>query len=118
MKQKTEERPQEMAVAIGTGSWYVALNFNIEEVEDGFEFDTAVVTIDHPLPLTEADYGKTVSAIVRSRYSEDDVEAIVNNYLADPEGHTDEFMQLQQWRTTAKQVARRHIGEGENESNS
>lgn len=60
----------------------------------------------HAQPLTPDDFGPIVSTIVRSRYSEDSVEAIVNNYLAAPDGHTTEFRQLQAWRQKAKEAAR------------
>lgn len=69
------------------------------------------VVYKHKEPLKEADYGPLVAAIVRSRYSSDDVEAIVMNYTADKsDEHQLEFNQLQTWRQVAKEAAREAIG--------
>ena len=63
----------------------------------------------HAQPLTSDDFGPLVSTIVRSRYTEDEVEAIMNNYLADPDGHATEFLLLQTWRKKAKSAAREYL---------
>ena len=75
----------------------------------------------HDKPLTQDDYGPLVSAIIRSRYSADEVEAITQNYLAQTattdsqatatatSPAAEEFSQLQQWRQEAKRVAREII---------
>lgn len=61
----------------------------------------------HENPLTEDDYGAMVSAIVRARYSADDVEAIMQNYIASKTSeHKAEWSELQAWRETAKELAR------------
>lgn len=44
-----------------------------------------------------------VSAIVRSRYSQDDVEAILAN--GNDEEHADEWAEFQAWRKKAKEIA-------------
>lgn len=51
------------------------------------------------------DYGTLVSAVVRSRYSADEVEAIVLNGSDTPE-HEAEYEALQQWRSHAKEIAK------------
>lgn len=60
------------------------------------------------------DYGNITSSIVRSKYSQDDVEAILSNYQLckdgeAPEGKCDDYQQryteYQEWRATAKNVA-------------
>lgn len=57
-----------------------------------------------------ADYATIVSAIVRSRYSQADVEAIILNYGdGDPE-HEQRYAELQAWRVEAKTVARQVLG--------
>jgi hypothetical protein len=61
------------------------------------------------VPFSQDDYPMLVSSLVRERYSEDDVEAIMNNYLADPEGHKADFDELQAWRAKAKQTAKEVI---------
>lgn len=96
------------------------INFNVveehREAEDGSRNTVYVynmVEIRRKLPVivpfSQDDYPMLVSSLVRERYSEDDVEAIINNYLADPEGHKADFDELQAWRVKAKQVAREVI---------
>lgn len=65
------------------------------------------VVYRHEQPLTEDDYGKMVAAIVRSKYTADDVEAILSNYAAEQKSeHEAEFKTFQEWRTVAKAAAR------------
>lgn|GEM_PF-4516158 len=76
--------------------------FNVTEVENGYEFETAEL----PPGVWRRDL--IISAIIRSRYNTDDMEAIHNNVLADltdkeaKAAHT----AMQQWRTKAKQWSR------------
>lgn len=46
---------------------------------------------------------RKIEAIIRSRYSQDEVEAIMANYLTD--GENDEHNEFQKWRKVAKIVA-------------
>ena len=82
------------------------IRFDIHEVEQGFECDE--VEYNHKEDLSPSDYGSMVSCIIRGKYSEDAVEAILNNYLSDPTNkrYEAEFQQLQEWRAKAKQAAR------------
>ena len=61
--------------------------------------------------LKEKRYGKLISRLVRERYSQDDVEAIVNNYLSDPQDKTYqlEFNELQAYREQCKIKAHNEI---------
>lgn len=62
----------------------------------------------HEQPLKSRDYGAIVSAVVRSKYTADDVEAIILNYYKDnrKEKNVTEFQELQTWREQAKEAAR------------
>ena len=57
-----------------------------------------------------AGYGDIVTAIIRSRYTADQVEAIVLNGADTPE-HEAELEALQQWRTEAKRIAKQVLGQ-------
>ena len=107
MKRTSMERPLALEYSRGMNGQYAIVRFNIVEVEEGYEYDEASITTQNN-PLAE-DYAPLVSAIVREEYTQDDVEAIMNNYLADPEGHKADFDELQAWRAKAKQVAREVI---------
>ena len=114
-KQYYEERPLAQEQVRSMNIITTVIRFHIEERQPDPEnpqqapWQADEVEYNHKEALQKSDYGPMVSAIVRSEYSEDAVEAIVNNYLADPDGHTEEFQQLQAWRTEAKQRAREVI---------
>ena len=63
----------------------------------------------HSKPLSESDYPHLVAAIIRSRYSADDVEAIQLNYINDRQDHRSEMEALQEWRRLAKEAAHHAI---------
>ena len=114
-KQYYEERPLAQEQVRSMNIITTVIRFHIKECQPDPEnpqqapWQADEVEYNHKEALQESDYGPMVSAIIRSEYSEDAVEAIVNNYLADPDGHTEEFQQLQVWRTEAKQRAREVI---------
>ena len=57
------------------------------------------------IELEAIDYPSVVSAIVRCRYSQSDIEAIVLNG-SDTEEHASEYAALQAWRAEAKRIAK------------
>lgn len=61
------------------------------------------------IELNAIDYPSVVAAIVRCKYSQSDIEAIVLNG-SDTEEHADEYDSLQAWRTEAKRIAKLVIG--------
>ena len=78
------------------------VNYNIRFNTDMkcWEWDTAFVEGS----LT---YDKIVNAIVSSKYPQDKMQAIINNYLIDPtEDHVAEFKQMQDFRKNAKEYAK------------
>jgi len=97
----------------------VRINFDVREYESDMGEGDKITFFSYQMMEFAPDdevahfdvnnYPHIVSAIVRDRYSADDVEAIINNYLADPEGHSEEFVALQQWRDVAKRTARELI---------
>ena len=61
------------------------------------------------IELETIDYPSVVSAIVRCRYSQSDIEAIVLNGRGTDE-HASEYAALQSWRAEAKRIAKIVIG--------
>ena len=57
------------------------------------------------IELEAIDYPSVVSAIVRCRYSQSDIEAIVLNG-SDTDEHASEYADLQAWRSEAKRIAK------------
>ena len=58
-------------------------------------------------------YGELVARLVRQRYSQSNVEAIINNYLGDNgnEQYQSEFKALQEYRKECKAKAREILGQ-------
>ena len=61
------------------------------------------------IELNAIDYPSVVSAIVRCKYSQSDIEAIVLNG-SDTEEHAAEYTALQAWRAEAKRIAKIVVG--------
>ena len=61
------------------------------------------------IELDTIDYPSVVSAIVRCRYSQSDIEAIVLNG-SDTKEHAAEYQALQAWRAEAKRIAKIVVG--------
>ena len=57
------------------------------------------------IELNAIDYPSVVSSIVRCKYSQSDIEAIVLNG-SDTEEHAAEYQALQAWRAEAKRIAK------------
>lgn len=67
------------------------------------------------LPVAVWNYGAIVSALIRSRYSESEVEAIVQNLLNNTMDAEDEFEALTVWRNQCKTRAAYLMNLGEKE---
>lgn len=71
-------------------------------------------TVSSPLAtvtVLSMDYATLVSALIRSRYTDDAMMAIINNRMLSPDD-TDilaEWQSMQQWRTESKEIARAAI---------
>ena len=105
-KREGNEAPQQLSYIRKFGCKAYTLAFDIQESQSETKeshFSWTEVQFDATPPT----YGEIVSAIIRGRYSADDVEAITNNYLLDgSEIHTQEWRAMQQWRKDAKELAK------------
>ena len=96
----------------------IRINFGVEEIEisnnigEGKEkeavtkrkvFAAYIVRIPQPIG-----YDTIVNAIISAAYPADKMQAIINNHLleADNAEHEQEFAEMQEWRKTAKSVAK------------
>jgi len=91
------------------GQWEYHFNYAVKQDGDGYAW-LSVVT-----PAGMWDKGAAVRAMIRQRYSADDVEAIVSNVLNDPsnEERRAEYRAWQDWRKLAKRSAAECIAWGE-----
>lgn len=97
------EPPQTVRYGIKLGMKQYTIAFDVKETEDG-QYQWSEVTLSPGIPS----YGVLVSAIVRGRYTDDEMQAIVNNHLLDDgnEEHEAEWDEMQAWRAEAKKVAK------------
>lgn len=54
-------------------------------------------------------YARLVSKYIREKYSQDDVEALINNYLSDREKYKEDFDAFQAYRAECKEKAREDL---------
>ena len=86
------------------------VRFDIEKYEHAADDEMAhdnepTMMACERIELNAIDYPYVVSAIVRCKYSQSDIEAIVLNG-SDTEEHAAEYAALQVWRTEAKRIAK------------
>lgn len=95
----SSERPEDVSRVNFHGDWVYTIRPDIQPHED-FGYVWHEYTFDQGV----WNYGAIVAAIIRMRYSSDDVEAIVNNVLCDPfnEERLNAYKALQEWRAKAK----------------
>ena len=81
---------------------YKTINFDIREVNEGFEWESV------DMPQTKWNYPGVVDALVQYKYPNDKMQAVINNYLLDPydEYAISEFHKMQAWRKEAKEIAK------------
>lgn len=96
-----------------------------QDITIGYDCGRFVVSVDVgmgsedmvTLPVAVWDYASVVNALIRSRYSEDKVEAIVQNLLNNTMDAEDEFEALTEWRKQCKTRAAYLMNLGEKEYN-
>lgn len=98
-----EQQPKEAELTHFVGGAALLFHFGTVETEGGYESYELCVGFNDP---SQVSYDNIVSNIVRQKYSSDAVEAILNNYLNDPEAGREEFEDLQDWRAQAKAWAK------------
>lgn len=86
--------------------------FNEQEVtiKDGTK-NITMYQYDYARTSVAASESDIISAIIRSRYSADEMEAIINNHLEpeETEVHAQQFADMQAWRAKAKEIAHQVI---------
>lgn len=100
--------PQFVTFERHLGQKVYTINFNVEEMsgeetENGQRFRYNTVT----LPVGQFDRDTVISTLIRQRYRDDEMQAIINNYLLDPDDKeaVTEFNVMQDYRKFAKTVA-------------
>lgn len=101
-------QPQFVTFYYHLGQKVYTINFNVKELSEGevqggqrFSYNTVT------LPVGQYDRDTVISTLIRQRYRDDEMQAIINNYLLDPEDveAITEFNLMQEYRKFAKTVA-------------
>ena len=97
--------PKLAEVSIVDGIRYV--DMHIESVlKDGlFEYYTVRIL------YSDFNYSGIVDSLIQYKYPIDKMQAVINNYLLDPEDAyaIDEFNKMQAWRKEAKEIAKQAL---------
>ena len=96
----------EIYVINATKHYYI----NIDIVYSNDEYNWEQVKI----PAGRWDYSGVVDALVQYKYPIDKMQAVINNYLLDPndEYAISEFNAMQAWRKEAKEIAKEALTYG------
>lgn len=102
MEVLSKENPQlvEMFIVNATKRYYI--NIDIVLSEDEYKYNQVEI------PAGKFDYSGIVDALVQYKYPIDKMQAVINNYLLDPndEYAISEFNAMQAWRKEAKEIAK------------
>lgn len=82
-------------------------DINIDIVQDGEMYKWEQVNV----PIEKWDYSGIVDALVSHKYPIDKMQAVINNYLLEPENpeHITAFNEMQSWRKEAKEIAKQAL---------
>jgi hypothetical protein len=94
----------EREVILGRITFFI--NLNIEFQNGWYIYDQIKIEYD------KWNYSGIVDALVQFKYPIDKMQAVINNYLLDPEDvyAVDEFDKMQAWRKEAKEIAKEALG--------
>lgn len=106
MKSETKPDMVEMDVVYATRRY--AVNIDICDKNGIYEWERVEI------PAGRWDYAGVVDALVQYKYPIDKMQAVINNYLLDPEDAyaIDEFNKMQAWRKEAKEIAKEALTYG------
>lgn len=84
--------------------YYYVVRFNIEfnNKQEKWDYDQV------DLPFGDPTYDDIVNAMISYKYPIDKMQAVVNNYLLDPDNDSNknEFINMQEWRKYSKEYAK------------
>lgn len=102
MKATSDTKPNIVETYIEFATKRYAVNIDVIHNIDEWEYDRVSI------PAGKFDYAGVVDALVQYKYPIDKMQAVINNYLLDPEDAyaVDEFNKMQAWRKEAKEIAK------------
>lgn len=102
MKTTSDTKPNIVETYIEFATKRYAVNIDVAHNIDGWEYDRVII------PAGKWNYSGVVDALVQYKYPIDKMQAVINNYLLDPndEYAVSEFNAMQVWRKEAKEIAK------------
>ena len=99
-------RLKEVGRSVNPVTHTTLINFDIREEQDSEQGKYSYLQVEmYPSQMRRS---AIISAVIRAKYDQDEMEAIINNYLEDPtdEASTADLHEMQSWRRQAKLIAR------------
>lgn len=113
IKRQGNEKPEAIRYQISLGLRKYTIAFDVKEVaqeSDNEEANnaTSYEWCEATFPVGVPTYANLVAAFVHGRYTDDDMQALVNNHLLDEgdELQEAEWNAMQEWRKECKQLAK------------
>lgn len=105
------EIPKAVEMSRFLGMPVYTINYGLQLVEDPDE-NNRYCWGSASLPAGCDDYASAVSALINNEYDANEMQAIINNYLLEPEDAEAlaEFHKMQEFRAYAKSIARAFVG--------
>lgn len=100
MEQTTKPNLVDKEVIFGRTTYFV--NLNIEFKDGWYIFDQIEIEFN------KWNYSGVVDALIQYKYPIDKMQAVINNYLLEPENeeYIRVFNEMQAWRKEAKEIAK------------
>lgn len=99
---ESETRPELVEVYIIYATRRYFVNIDLEKIDNMYRWEQVEI------PAGKFDYSGVVDALVSHKYPVDKMQAVINNYLLDPNDPDilKDFNEMQQWRQQAKAIAK------------
>lgn len=112
-KRTGSEKPEPISYKISLGLRKYTIAFDVQEVKQETENNEQSQSVSYEwceatFPIGVPTYANLVAAFVHGRYTDDDMQALVNNHLLDAgeEAEEAEWNAMQEWRKECKQLAK------------
>ena len=85
-----------------SGIVHYDINIDVHPIEGGYHWEQVSLTKE------KWNYGGIIDALVTYKYPNDKMQAVINNYLLEPENEefVTAFNEMQDWRREAKEIAK------------
>ena len=102
MKTISDAKPSIVETYVEFATRRYMVNINIVPIGNDWEYDRVEIHAG------KWNYSGIVDALVQYKYPIDKMQAVINNYLLDPNDAyaIDEFNKMQAWRKEAKEIAK------------